>query len=167
MHPLLLAICYLLTYGAPAQTIKPRQIRISNQPALFEKLMRGFDSRQLLQRYRTELKLIRVTRNRQEPTVSDSLLKVKTPADELILFKNQYNTILREASITSTKIRFAGLCTGATQADFCRTLRLKPGYDQYIITDGVENFVQLTFAFANGKLKSVAYRELVNMDAID
>jgi hypothetical protein len=94
-------------------------------------------------------------------------LQVKTPADKLTLFKNQYSALLRGATITSAKVRFAGLRTGAIQDDFCRTLRLKPGYDQYVITDGVENFVQLTFTFANSKLKSVGYRELVDMNGVD
>ena len=61
----------------------------------------------------------------------------------------------------------AGLRVGASRADFCQKLHLKPGYDQYVITDGVENFVQLTFAFAGGKLKRVEYRELLDMDATD
>ena len=167
MRLLLLAIFYLLICSALAQIAKPRQLRIISNPALFKKLMRDLDAPQLLKRYRTDLKLVRVTRNRHDPTVSDSLLQVKTPADKLTLFKNQYRALLRGATITSAKVRFAGLRTGATQTDFCRTLRLKPGYDQYIITDGMENFVQLTFAFAGGKLKSVEYRELVDMDGVD
>ena len=167
MRPLLLAICCLLICPAAAQSTKPRKLKIESNAALFENLMSELNARQLLKLYRTDLKLIRVTRNRHEPAVRDSLLQVKTPADRLTLFKNRYNALLREATITSTKVRFAGLHTGVSRASFCQKLHLKPGYDQYIITDGVENFVQLTFAFAGGKLKSVEYRELLDMDATD
>ena len=167
MRPLLPAICCLLICPAAAQTTKPRKLKINSNAALFEKLMDGLNARQLLKLYRTDLKLIRVTRNRHEPAVRDSLLQVKTPADRLTLFKNRYNAQLCEATITSTKVRFAGLHTRVRRVNFCQKLHLKPGYDQYVITDGVENFVQLTFAFAGGKLKNVEYRELLDIDAID
>ena len=167
MRPLLPAICCLLICPAAAQTTKPRKLKINSNTALFEKLMDGLNARQLLKLYRTDLKLIRVTRNRHEPAVRDSLLQVKTPTNKLTLFKNRYNAQLCEATITSTKVRFAGLHTRVRRVNFCQKLHLKPGYDQYVITDGVENFVQLTFAFAGGKLKSVKYRELLDMDATD
>jgi len=99
--------------------------------------------------------------------VRDSLLQVITPADKLTLLKSRYHTFLRSASITSARVSFAGLRTGATQADFCQRLHLKPGYDEYVVTDGLENFLQLTFTFSSGKLKHVEYSELINMDTID
>ena len=74
MRPLLLAICCLLICPAAAQTTKPRKLKMNSNAALFEKLMDGLNARQLLKLYRTDLKLIRVTRNRHEPAVRDSLL---------------------------------------------------------------------------------------------
>jgi len=166
MRPLLLTLCCLLTYPALAQVAKPRVFKV-NSASAFNKLMSGLDDDQLFRTYRADLKLIRVTRNRHEPGVRDSLLQVKTPADKLVLFKNRYKTLLRGATITSTRVSFAGLRVGATQDAFCRTMHLKPGYDQYVFADGMENFVQLTFTFSSGKLRRVEYEELINMDAID
>ncbi|RYE90209.1 MAG: hypothetical protein EOO37_03475 [Cytophagaceae bacterium] len=129
--------------------------------------MSGLDGDQLFRTYRADLKLLKVTRNRHEPGVKDSLLQVKTPADKLVLFKNRYKALLRSATITSTKVSFAGLRVGAAQAAFCRALHLKPGYDQYVFADGMENFAQLTLTFCGGKLRRVEYEELMNRDAID
>jgi hypothetical protein len=166
MRLLLLILCYLLTYPALAQVVKPRVFRISNT-SLFERLMSGLDANQLFRTYRTDLKLFRVTRNRHEPAVRDSLLQVKTPTDKLVLFKNRYKTLLRAATITSTRVSFAGLRVGVTQKAFCQALHLKPNYDQYVFTDGTENFVQLMLTFSSGKLWRVEYKELIDMDAID
>jgi hypothetical protein len=44
MRPLLPVIGYLLIFSALAQTTKPRQLRITSNPALFEKLMRGLEA---------------------------------------------------------------------------------------------------------------------------
>jgi hypothetical protein len=166
MRYLLLLPWYLLGRPASAQAVKPRVLKLHNG-MLFEKLVTGFDAQQLMHTYRPNLKLLQVKRNRQEPAVKDSLLQVRTAADNLTLFKNRYKVLLRRATITSTKVSFAGMRVGVTQETFCRTLHLKPNYNQYVFTDGIENFVQLTFAFVAGKLQSVEYKELIDMDAID
>jgi len=166
MRYLLLLPGYLLGRPASAQAVKPRVLKLGNG-MLFEKLVTGFDAQQLLRVYRPNLKLLQVKPNRHEPAVKDSLLQVKTPADNLTLFKNRYKVLLRRATITSTKVSFAGMRVGVTQETFCRTLHLKPNYTQYALTDGIENFVQLTFAFVAGKLQSVEYKELIDMDTIE
>jgi len=165
MHYLLL-LCCLLNLPASTQVAKPRILRLSNA-VLFEKLMTGLDPQQLMRIYRPNLKLLKVQCNRHEPAVKDSLLQVKTAADNITLFKNRYNALLRGATITSTKVSFDGMRIGIAQETFCRILHLKPTYDQYVCTDGMENFVQLTFTFVRGKLQVVKYEELINMDTID
>jgi len=167
MNRLLLALYCLLAYVAAAQTVKSRTLKLANNAGLFEKLVAGLDAQRLLRIYQADLKLVQVRRNRHQPAVRDSLLQAVTPADKIILLKSRYNTLLRSASIASARVSFAGFRTGAAQADFCQQLHLKPGYDEYVVTDGMENFLQLTFSFNNGKLKRVEYRELVDMDTID
>jgi hypothetical protein len=166
MRHLLLIICCLASDIVFAQTVKPRVLKLTNA-ALFEKLTTELDAQQLLRIYRPNLKLVQVKPNRHEPAIKDSLLQVKTSADNLTLFKNRHNALLRGAAITSTKVTFAGMQVGVTREVFCRTLHVKPGYGQYVFTDGMENFVQLTFSFTSSKLQRVDYKELVNMDAID
>jgi hypothetical protein len=166
MRHLLLVVCCLCSHTVFAQAAKLQVLKL-NDATLFEKLTTGLAAQQLLRGYRPNLKLLQVRPNRHEPAVTDSLLQVKTPADNLTLFKNRYTVLLRGAAITSTKVTFAGMRVGVTQEAFCRTLHIKPGYDQYVFTDGLENFVQLTFSFGGDKLQRVDYKEVVTMDAID
>jgi hypothetical protein len=151
---------------AAAQGSRPRIAQRSNA-ALYEKLASGFDANRLFQLYRANLKLRQVVRNRHEPTVKDSILYVATPADRLELFHNRFTTLLYSATITSTRVSFAGMQVGVSKEKFCRTLHLNPAYDVYTITNGMENFVQLRFVFFNGKLKSAEYKPLINLDTID
>lgn len=167
MIRLLLAFCCLLAYTSSAQTVKSRTLELTDNAKLFNKLLAGLDAQRLLRIYQADLKVVQVRRNRHQPTMRDSLLRAVTPADKVDLLKCRYNTLLLKASITSTRVSFAGLRVGATQADFCRQLHLKSGYDEYVITDGMENFLQLICTFNSGKLKRVEYRALVDMDTID
>lgn len=166
MHQLLIGCFCLLGPAVLAQASKPQLLKLS-KPALFEKLTADLEADRLFRLYRTDLKLKQVTRNRHEPTVKDSVLIANTPADRLTLLKNRYNTLLVGATFTSTKVSFGGLKVGVTKAVFCRTFHLSPVYTTYAFTDGMEDFVQLTCTFANGKLKAVEYRYLINPDAID
>ncbi|RZK28029.1 MAG: hypothetical protein EOO63_12150 [Hymenobacter sp.] len=139
----------------------------TSNPVRFEQLMVGLDANQLIRLYHSKLKLRRVTRNIHDPAVKDSILVVATPADHLDLFKNRDKALLRGATITSTKVRFAGMRVGVSKEQFCRTLHLSSAYQVYTFTDGMENFVQLTFTFLTNKLSSVVYEELIAMDGID
>jgi hypothetical protein len=166
MRQLLISCLFLLSHATHAQASKPQLLKLS-KPALFEKLTSSLEGGQLFRLYRTDLRLKQVKQNRHEPTVKDSVLTAITPADRLTLFKNRYNTLLLGATFTSTKVSFGGLKMGVTKEAFCRTLRLSPAYTTYAFTDGMENFVQLTCTFANGKLRTVEYKWLINPDSID
>jgi len=166
MHHLLIACCCLLSQALPAQTSKPQLLRI-NKPILFEQLTADLHPDQLFRLYRTNLKLKQVRPNRHDSAVKDSTVTVSTPADQLALFKNRYNTSLLSASFTSNKVKFNGLQVGVTKELFCRTLHVSPAYTVYAFTDGMEDFVQLTCTFANGKLKTVEYKYLINPAGID
>lgn len=144
----------LLPWSAPAQAVEPRQLTVSRAD-LFERLIADLsptDAASVWQRYRPNLKLMRISRNGHEPRVTDSLLTATTAADQLTLFKNKYKTMLLGGKFTSAKMSFAGMRVGVSQDVFCRTLRLKPGYATYVIRDGQEELLQLTFSFTNGKL---------------
>jgi hypothetical protein len=166
MHHLLIACCCMLSQALPTQTSKPQLLRI-NKPVLFEQLTADLNPDRLFRLYRTNLKLKQVRRNRHEPAVKDSVVTVSTPADQLTLFKNRYNTLLLSARFTSNKVKFGGLQIGVTKEIFCRTLHVSPAYTVYAFTDGMEDFVQLTCTFAAGKLKTVEYKYLINPDSID
>lgn len=166
MRYLLLAGCCLLTHSALAQGAKPRVLN-SRSTALFEGLTTGLDPDRLVQLYRADLKLSRVRPNPHEPALKDSIMVVATPADQLRLLKNRYKALLYSATITSAKVSFAGMRVGVSREQFCRTLHLSPAYDVYAFTDGMEDFVQLRFTFAGGKLQRVQYQQLVNLEAID
>jgi hypothetical protein len=157
---------YLFYHIAVVQIPRPRVMQKSNA-VLYEKLASGFDATQLFRLYRANLRLRRVMRNRHEPTMKDSILYVATAADQLELLRNRFTTLLYSATITSGKVGFAGMRVGVSKEQFCRTLHLNPAYDVYIITDGMENFVQLRFTFVSGKLKSAQFKPLINLDAID
>ena len=113
-------------------------------------------------------KISKVTRNRHEPAVRDSLLVVTTAANHLELLKNRYNAFLIKTDLTSTKISFGpSLRIGASQAAFCKAYGLKPNCRPYEITDAPEEAVQLRFSFAGGKLQEVSYRLLRPFGDID
>ncbi|RZK13396.1 MAG: hypothetical protein EOO56_27210 [Hymenobacter sp.] len=166
MRYLLLAGCCWLTYFALAQGPKPRVLN-SRSTALFEGLTTDLDPDHLVSLYRTDLKLSRVRPNRHEPALKDSIMVVATPTDQLSLLKNRYKALLYSATITSDKISFAGMHIGVSKEQFCRALHLSPAYEVYAFTDGMENFGQLRCTFTGGKLKSVQYKQLVNLEAID
>jgi len=166
MRRLLTAACGLLVPVVLAQPSQPQLLTL-RKAALFEKLTATLEAEQLARFYRASLKLQQVRLNRHAPGIKDSVLLAATPADRLTLLKNRYTTLLLGATFRSTKVSFGGLKVGVTKEVFCRTLHLSPAYTVYAFTDGVENLVQLTCTFANGKLQSVAYQYLVNPDDID
>jgi len=168
LAPLLVCFCLFALSGA-AQGRRPPLV-IANRAALFTELIADLsptDAEKLFRLYRIDLKLTRVSPNRHEPDVKDSLLRVNTAADQLQFFKNRYKTMLLGGRFSSTKASFAGMRVGVAQDVFCRTLRLKSGYDTYAVLDGEENFLQLTFRFAGGKLKQVEYKMLNPLEEID
>ena len=159
--------CYcLVTYSALAQGPKPRVLGSKNM-ALFEALTADLEPDHLVVVYRDNLKLSRVRPNRHDSGVMDSIMTVATPADHLDFLKNRNKALLYDATITSAKVSFAGMRTGVSREQFCRTLHLSPVYDVYAFTDGMENFTQLRFTFAAGKLQRVEYKPLRNLEAID
>ncbi len=165
---LLVCFCLFALSGA-AQSRKPPLV-IANRAALFTKLIADLsldEANELFRRYRPDLKLVRVSRNRHEPGLQDSLLRVSTAADQLQFSKNRYKAMLLGGKFSSTKVSFAGMRVGVAQDVFCRTLRLQPGHDTYVVRDGEENFLQLTFRFSGGKLKQVEYDMLVPLESID
>lgn len=166
MRYVLLGCGCLFCCLAAAQAPRPRVMK-NNNPILFEKLATGFEAARLFRLYHADLKLRQVRRNRHEPAVRDSVLRVATAADQLELFHNRYNTLLYSATITSARVSFAGMRIGVSKEQFCRTLHLSPAYDVYAFTDGTENFVQLSFTFSRGALKSAEYKPLINLDTLD
>lgn len=166
MRYLLLAGCYLLAHVALAQVAKPRVLSLRNT-GLYEGLTTDLDPDHLVRLYHADLRLRRTRPNRHDPGVTDSIMVVATPADHLDLLKNRHKALLYAATFTSGKVSFAGLHVGASKVQFCQALHLSPTYDVYAFTDGMEDFTQLRFTFANDQLKSVQYKPLVNLESID
>lgn len=162
----LFAGCCLLPFLLPALAPPSRVLNLADT-ARYEGLTTDLDPDRLVRLYRADLHLRQVRPNPHDPGVTDSVMAVATPLDHLDFLKNRHKALLYGATITSGRVSFAGMRVGVPKAQFCRTLHLSPAYDVYAFTDGMENFTQLRFTFAGDKLKSVQYKPLVNLEAID
>ena len=135
---------------------------------VFEKLAVGLEPAELLRLRGPALKIKRISRNRHDPAGRDTLLTIGSGADQLEMFKNQYNSFLISAAITSRKIEFGrGIHIGVSQAKFCQIFSLNARYDVYQVTDAPEEAVQLRFVFNQGVLRKVSYRMLRPWTDID
>ena len=168
---LLLALAISFACRAQAAKAAPaKQLKVGNRSSLFAKLITNLsptDANLLWRRYRAEARLLRTSRNRHDPSITDSVLTVHNAADQLTLFKNTYKVMLLAGMFSSDRVSFAGLKVGVAQPEFCRMLRLPLGYSSYAISDGQEQFLQLIFSFSGGHLQQVEYKMLQSLNAID